>query len=136
MQNGSPVKIAAKWLQPGVLMGVAVRLMCFAVLQGTPAIVAPSIQDTGSNALRMWDRAQKEAIHIGNHASEVYDNVRFVYQVARQLREMERESEPARLETKVIPVVGRSSAKKLTLDQGRSRFPAQFQGFGCKKLIG
>jgi hypothetical protein len=73
------------------------RVLCFAMLQGTPAIVAPSIQDSGLNALKVWDRIQADAIDIGSRAVEAYDNIRFVYQVAQQLRRMERETAAAGL---------------------------------------
>ena len=91
MQNGAPAKIAAKWLQPGIVLGFAMRLMCFGVLQGTPGIVAPSIQDSRVNAMTMWDHVQEEAVRIENQVIEAYDNIRFAYQVAQRLRELEKE---------------------------------------------
>jgi hypothetical protein len=121
MENRSPIKIAAKWLQPGVVMGIAARVMCFAVLQGTPAIVAPSIQDTAFNASGMWDRVQDSAIHIGSQAVEAYENVRFVYHVAQRLREIEREPASAELQTKIVRFRQHSGDKELILAQHERR---------------
>jgi hypothetical protein len=116
MQNGSPARIASKWLKPGVMTGIALRVMCFAVLQGNSAVVAPSIQDTSLNALKVWGRIQTEAIHIGNQAFEAYDNIRFVYRVAQRLREMEREPVPAALSERIIRAP-QCPTKKLVLNQ-------------------
>jgi hypothetical protein len=116
MQNGSPIKIVSKWLQPGVAMGIALRVICFAVLQGNSAIVAPSIQDTGLNALKVWGRIQTDTIYIGNQAIEAYDNIRFVYRVAQRLREMEREPVSDTLSERTMPAT-QCQPKKLVLNQ-------------------
>lgn len=115
MQNGSPTKVAMKWLQPGVLTGVAMRIVCFVVLQGNTGIVAPPVQDTGSNVLRMWDRIENGAIHIGSQAVQAYENIRFVYHVAQRLREMEREPTDAGLRSKAVRFRECSGRKKLAL---------------------
>jgi len=117
MRNGSPIEIVAKWIEPGVVMGIVIRLMCFAVLQGTPAIVAPSIQDTGFNASRMWDQVQDGVVHIRSQAVQFYENLRFVNYVAQRLREMEREPAGVGLRTKVVQVRKRSGERELVLAQ-------------------
>jgi hypothetical protein len=91
MQNGAPAKIAVKWLQPGFLTAIAMRMVCFAVIQGNPGVVAPSFQEAGLNALTTWDQVQKAVIRTEAQAIDVYENIRFAYRVARQLKEMERE---------------------------------------------
>lgn len=117
MQNGAPAKVAARWLQPRIAMGVAVRIVCFAVIHGTPGIVAPSFQEAGLNALTTWDHVQKAAIRLEAHAVDAYENVRFVYRVARQLREIEREPEANGLQMKFTSLPDQGRAENLILDR-------------------
>jgi hypothetical protein len=114
MQNGSPAKTAAKWLDSGVVMGIAMRMLCFAVVQGNPGIVAPSIQDTSVNVITTWDQVRREAVHIEKQAVEVYDNVRFAYLVARRLNELQEEQKAGYLNVSTtIRLVKRSGAESI-----------------------
>ncbi len=106
MQNGAPAKISVKWRPAGIFMGIAMRIVCFAVIQGPPGIVAPSVQEAGLNALTTWDHVQKAVIRMEDRAIDAYENVRFAYRVARRLREIEAEPAANELQMKLtsLPV--------------------------------
>ena len=90
MQNAWPVKTGAKWLQSGVVTGLAMRILCFAVIQCAPGIDAPPVQDCSFSARLMCDRVEQQFVRVEKMAAEMYDKLRFAYQVAQRLRELER----------------------------------------------
>ncbi len=110
MQNGAPAKISVKWRPAGIFMGIAMRIVCFVVIQGTPGIVAPSVQEAGLNALITWDHVQKAAIHIEDRAIDAYENARFAYRVARRLREIDTEPAANELQMKLTSLPGQRRA--------------------------
>jgi hypothetical protein len=98
-------------------MAITMRLMCFALLQGTPGIVAPSIHDTTVNAITMWNRVQEQTVRIEYQTIRVYGNIRFAYQVAERLKMLGRKPATAEFQMLTVVISEQCSARNLILDE-------------------
>jgi hypothetical protein len=84
-ERGLLSKIAAKWLrsalQPRFVLGIAMTILSFAMLEHRTGVPVQYIQPADYNPMRMWHGAEDKVIRVKNRAVQYYENIRLIYQL-------------------------------------------------------
>lgn len=90
-------KLTAKWLQPvlrpRLAMGVAVTILSFAAVERCTELPGQHIQPVDFKPIRIWHAADDTVIRVKDRAVKYYENIRFVYQLERRLKDLQEHEE-------------------------------------------
>jgi hypothetical protein len=75
-------------------MGIATIILSFAIVEGSTGVPV-HIQPADLCPVRIWSRAENEAIRVKDRALKSYENLRIVYQLERQLKDLQEQQEAA-----------------------------------------
>jgi anti-sigma factor RsiW len=89
-------KLLARWLQPflqpRLVMGMAMTVLSFAMLERCTGIRVQHIEASDLNPVRIWTGAEEKAIRVKDRVVKYYDNLRFVYQIESRLSELQEQA--------------------------------------------
>jgi hypothetical protein len=92
-------RLTSNWLQPVLqpkfAMGLAMTVISFGMLQRCTGIRVQEIQAADLNPVRIWDGVEDKAIRIRDRAVKYYENIRLVYEIESQLRQLEQAQDAA-----------------------------------------
>jgi hypothetical protein len=96
-QPGFWSRFAAKWLQPvlqpRLAMGMAMTILSFAMLERCAGVHVQHLQAADLSPGRAWATLEDDALRVRDRAVNYYENLRFVYAVEMQLKELMEEQE-------------------------------------------
>jgi hypothetical protein len=90
-------RVASKWLQPLLqprpVMGMAMTVLSFAMLERCTGIRVQHIQPADLNPVRVWAGVEDRALRVKDRAVKYYENLRFVYEIETRLRDLQEQQE-------------------------------------------
>lgn len=90
-------KVAAKWLrpvlQPRLVMGMAMTILSFAMLERCTGVHVQRIQAADLNPIRIWGGVEDKTMRLKDRAIKYYENLRWVYELETRLRTIQQEPE-------------------------------------------
>ena len=90
-------RMAGKWLQPVLqprpMMGMAMTVLSFAMLERCTGIRVQHIQPADLNPVRVWAGVEDRALRVKDRAVKYYENLRFVYEIETRLRDLQQQQE-------------------------------------------
>lgn len=96
---GLLASLARKWLQPFLqprwVMGMAMTILSFSMLDRCTGIRVQRIDAADLNPIRVWGGIEDKAIRIKDRAVKNYENLRLVYEIETRLNDVEREARAA-----------------------------------------
>ena len=97
-------KLTSKWLQPilqpRLVMGMAMTILSFAMLERCTGVRVQQIQAADLNPVRIWGGVEDRAMRVKDRAVKYYENLRWVYEIEVRLRSLQDESAGAPQPTK------------------------------------
>lgn len=97
-------KLTSKWLQPvlqpRLVMGMAMTILSFAMLERCTGVRVQQIQAADLNPVRIWGGVEDRAMRVKDRAVKYYENLRWVYEIEVRLRSLQDDSEGAPQQTK------------------------------------
>lgn len=75
--------------QPRLAMGIVVTILSFAMLEPTIAVPVQHFQTANFNSMKIWQGAEAKIMRVKDRAVRYYENIRFVYQLERRVRDLE-----------------------------------------------
>lgn len=119
-------RFTSKWLQPilqpRLAMGMAMTILSFAMLERCAGIRVQHLQAADLNPVRVWTTLEDNALRWKDRAVNYYENLRFVYAVEMQLKELLDEREAAQEQAQRAK---RTSAKPQTGSNPSNMAPGQ-----------
>jgi Putative zinc-finger len=92
-------RFTSKWLdpvlQPKFAMGLAMTVISFGMLQRCTGIRVQEIHAADLNPVRIWDGVEDKVIRARDRAVKYYENIRLVYEIESQLRQLEQAQDVA-----------------------------------------
>jgi len=92
-QQGLLSRLATRWLQPilqpRLVMGMAMTILSFAMLERCTGVRVQHIQAADLNPVRVWGAVEDRAIRTKDRAVKYYENLRWVYEIETQLRALQ-----------------------------------------------
>lgn len=89
-------KLIAQWfqplLQPRLVMGMAMTVLSFAMLERCTGVRVQHIEASDLNPVRIWTGVEEKAIRVKDRVVKYYDNLRFVYQIESRLSELQEQA--------------------------------------------
>ena len=86
-------KLAARWLQPilqpRLVMGMAMTLLSFSMLERCTGVHVEHIQAADLNPVRVWDGVEDKVLRARDRVVKSYENLRVVYEIETRLRDMQ-----------------------------------------------
>jgi Putative zinc-finger len=90
-------RLLGRWLQPvlqpRLVMGMAMTILSFAMLERCTGIRVQQIQAADLNPVRIWGGVEDRAIRLKDRAVKYYENLRWVYEIEVRLRSLQDQSE-------------------------------------------
>jgi hypothetical protein len=90
-------RFAAKWLQPilqpRLVMGMAMTVLSFTMLERCTGVKVERVQAADLNPVRVLDGMEDKAVRFKDRMLKYYENLRVVYEVEARLRDLERQQE-------------------------------------------
>jgi anti-sigma factor RsiW len=90
-------RITAKWLrpvlQPRLVMGMAMTVLSFAMLERCTGVKVQHIQAADLNPVRVWGGVEDKAIRLKDRVAKSYENLRVVYEIETRLKDLEQQQE-------------------------------------------
>jgi Putative zinc-finger len=109
-------RLIGRWLQPvlqpRLVMGMAMTILSFAMLERCTGVRVQQIQAADLNPVRIWGGVEDRAIRLKDRAVKYYENLRWVYEIEVRLRSLQQENETA-------PEQARQSGEGKTQDTTR-----------------
>ncbi|MFL6465912.1 MAG: anti-sigma factor family protein [Bryobacteraceae bacterium] len=97
-------KLISKWLQPvlqpRLVMGMAMTILSFAMLERCTGVRVQQIQAADLNPVRIWGGLEDKTVRLKDRAVKYYENLRWVYEIEVRLGSLQDESETAPEQTK------------------------------------
>ena len=113
-RQGNFSKWISKWLQPvlqpRLVMGMAMTVLSFAMLERCTGVKVQHIQAADLNPVRVWDGVENKTLRVRDRAVKYYENLRWVYEIEVRLRSMQ-EQQAAEAETQRTSVKGQSKSR-------------------------
>ncbi|MBV9268986.1 MAG: zf-HC2 domain-containing protein [Acidobacteriaceae bacterium] len=98
-QPGLLSRLTSKWLQPLLqpkfAMGLAMTVISFGMLERCTGARVQDIQAADLSPVRVWDGIEDKAIRVRDRVVKYYENIRLVYEVESQLRQLEQAQDAA-----------------------------------------
>lgn len=83
-------RLVSKWLQPmlqpRLVMGMAMTVLSFAMLERCTGIRVQHIQAAELNPVRIWGGVEDKAFRLKDRGVKYYENLRWVYEIETRLR--------------------------------------------------
>lgn len=90
-------RMMSKWLQPVLqprpMMGMAMTVLSFAMLERCTGMRVQHIQTADLNPVRVWAGVEDRALRVKDRAVKYYENLRFVYEIETRLRDLQQQQE-------------------------------------------
>jgi anti-sigma factor RsiW len=90
-------RFITKWmqpvLQPRLVMGMAMTVLSFTMLERCTGVKVERVQAADLNPVRVWGGMEDKAVRLRDRMLKYYDNLRVVYEVEARLRDLERQQE-------------------------------------------
>jgi hypothetical protein len=90
-------KFVTKWLrpvlQPRLVMGMAMTVLSFTMLERCSGVRVERVQPADLNPLRVWGAMEMKAVRVKDRMLKNYENLRVVYEVEARLRDLQRQQE-------------------------------------------
>lgn len=88
---------ATKWLQPvlqpRLVMGMAMTVLSFAMLERCTGVKVQHIQAADLNPVRIWDGVEDKAVRLKDRGVKYYENLRWVYEIETKLKALQDQQE-------------------------------------------
>ncbi len=82
-----------KWLrpalQPRLAMSMAMTILSFAMLERCTGVQVQRIRPTDLSPVRVWSGVEDKALRVRDQAMKYYENLRIVYEVETQLKDLQ-----------------------------------------------
>lgn len=96
-RQGLLSRLASKWLQPilqpRAVMGMAMTVLSFAMLERCTGVHVQQIQAADLSPVRIWGGVEDKAWRVRDRAVKYYENLRFVYEIETRLKDLEEQPE-------------------------------------------
>jgi hypothetical protein len=90
-------RLLTKWLQPvlqpRLVMGMAMTVLSFTMLERCTGVKVQRVQAADLNPVRVLDGMEDRAVRLKDRVLKYYENLRVVYEVEARLRDLERQQE-------------------------------------------
>jgi len=90
-------RFATKWLQPvlqpRLVMGMAMTVLSFTMLERCTGVKVERVQAADLNPVRVWGGMEDKGVRFKDRMLKYYENLRVVYEVEARLRDLERQQE-------------------------------------------
>jgi hypothetical protein len=92
-------KLAARWLQPilqpRLVMGMAMTLLSFSMLERCTGVQVQHIQAADLSPVRVWDGLEDKVMRARDRVVKSYENLRVVYEIETRLKDLQQQQEAA-----------------------------------------
>jgi anti-sigma factor RsiW len=96
-RQGLLSRAASKWLQPilqpRLVMGMAMTVLSFAMLERCTGVKVQNIQAADLSPVRVWGGVEDRAVRLKERVVKSYENLRVVYEVETRLKDLEQQQE-------------------------------------------
>ncbi len=90
---------AAKWLQPilqpRLVMGMAMTLLSFSMLERCTGVQVQHLQPGDLSPVRVWSGLEDKTLRVRDRIVKSYENLRVVYEIETRLRDLQDQQEAA-----------------------------------------
>jgi anti-sigma factor RsiW len=97
-RQGLLSRLSAKWLypilQPRLVMGMAMTILSFAMLERCTGFHVQQIQAADLNPVRIWGSVEDKTMRVKDRAIKYYENLRWVYEIETRVRALQDQPEP------------------------------------------
>jgi hypothetical protein len=80
-------------LQPRLVMGMAMTVLSFAMLERCTGVKVQNIQAADLNPVRIWGGVEDRAVRLKDRVVKSYENLRVVYEIETRLKDLEQQQE-------------------------------------------
>jgi anti-sigma factor RsiW len=92
-------RAARNWLQPvlqpRLVMGMAMTVLSFAMLERCTGVKVQHIQAADLSPIHVWGGVEDKAVRVKERLVKYYENLRVVYEVETRLKDLEQQQEAA-----------------------------------------
>jgi anti-sigma factor RsiW len=92
-------RTVSKWLQPvlqpRLVMGMAMTVLSFAMLERCTGVKVQHIQAADLSPIHVWGGVEDKAVRVKDRLVKYYENLRVVYEVETRLKDLEQQQEAA-----------------------------------------
>jgi hypothetical protein len=96
-RQGLLSRLASKWLQPilqpRLVMGMAMTVLSFAMLERCTGVKVQNIQAADLSPVRVWGGVEDRAVRLKDRMVKSYENLRVVYEIETRLKDLEQQQE-------------------------------------------
>jgi|KBSMisStandDraft_5_1062788.scaffolds.fasta_scaffold154379_3 anti-sigma factor RsiW len=96
-RQGSLSRLTSKWLQPvlqpRLVMGMAMTVLSFAMLERCTGVKVQNIQAADLSPVRVWGGVEDRAVRLKDRVVKSYENLRVVYEVETRLKDLEQQQD-------------------------------------------
>jgi hypothetical protein len=96
-RQGLLSRVASKWLQPvlqpRLVMGMAMTVLSFAMLERCTGVKVQNIQAADLSPVRVWGGVEDRAVRLKDRVVKSYENLRVVYEIETRLKDLEQQQE-------------------------------------------
>ena len=96
-RQGLLSRLASKWLQPvlqpRLVMGMAMTVLSFAMLERCTGVKVQNIQAVDLSPVRVWGGVEDRAVRLKDRVVKSYENLRVVYEIETRLKDLEQQQE-------------------------------------------
>ncbi len=89
----------SKWLQPilqpRLVMGMAMTVLSFAMLERCTGVKVQHLQAADMNPVRIWSGAEDKVLRTRDRALKYYENLRWVYEIEVRIRALQEQQAAA-----------------------------------------
>jgi anti-sigma factor RsiW len=96
-RQGLLSRLATKWLQPvlqpRLVMGMAMTVLSFAMLERCTGVKVQNIQAADLSPVRVWGGVEDRAVRLKDRVVKSYENLRVVYEIETRLKDLEQQQD-------------------------------------------
>lgn len=96
-RQGLLSRLTSKWLQPilqpRLVMGMAMTVLSFAMLERCTGVKVQNVQAADLNPVRVWGGVEDRAVRLKDRVVKSYENLRVVYEIETRLKDLEQQQE-------------------------------------------
>jgi anti-sigma factor RsiW len=90
-------RLTSKWfrpmLQPRLMMGMAMTILSFAMLEKCTGVHVQHLQAADLNPVRIWGGVEDRALRVKDRAVKYYENLRWVYDIETRLKTLQEQQD-------------------------------------------
>lgn len=91
--------LATRWLspilQPRLVMGMAMTVLSFAMLERCTGVQGQHLQPADINPVRIWGDMEEKAVRVKDRMVKNYENLRVVYEIETRLKDLQQQQDAA-----------------------------------------